>query len=157
MGAINEYRGARSDHPKASRVRPNGGFLNLLRTAAMIAVLVGAGGSISLMFRVGRRNNSQILMVLFGMWVLSPFLVLLLATLVSKHWSVVTGTTLYSLMLVLTLGSLAIYGDVAFGPPRAKPAFVFLVVPVASWLLIAIVLPIASVISGRLSRRAQRA
>ena len=43
--------------------------------------------------------------------------------------------------------------DVAFGRPRAKPAFVFLVVPLASWLLIAIVIPIAARMSGRLSRR----
>ena len=39
-------------------------------------------------------------------------------------------------MLILALGSVAIYADVAFGPPREKPAFVFLVVPLASWLLI---------------------
>jgi hypothetical protein len=55
---------------------------------------------------------------------------------------------LYSVMLVLTLGSLAIYGDVAFGPPRAKPAFAFLVVPLSSWLLIAIVVAAAK-ISGK--------
>ena len=56
-------------------------------------------------------------------------------------------------MLALTLGSLAVYGVVALGPPRPKPAFVFLVVPLASWLLIAIVLAIAVRRSGRLSRR----
>jgi hypothetical protein len=34
---------------------------------------------------------------------------------------------------------LAIYGNVALGRPRAQPAFSFLVVPLASWGLIATV------------------
>jgi hypothetical protein len=52
-----------------------------------------------------------------------------------------------------TLGSLAIYGAVALGLSRAKPAFVFLLVPPASWLLTAIVVPITALTSRRLSRR----
>ena len=133
---------------KVSRGRPESGFLGPLRAVAMIAVLAGAGGSVGLMLRAGHRNNSRILLVLFGIWVLSPFMALILANVVSKRWSVFSRATLYGVMLVLTLGSLAIYGDVALGPPRAKPAFVFLVVPLASWLLIAIV-PVAAFISGQ--------
>ena len=105
------------------------------------------------MLYVGRRNESRILMVLFALWVLSPFMVLVLANMVSKRWPVLTRATLYTAMLVLTVGSLAIYGDVALGPPRTKAAFVFVVVPPASWLLIAIVVPIAALISRRPSRR----
>ena len=122
-------------------------FLGPLRAVAMIAVVAGAGGSVGLMLRVGRRNDSRILLVLFGIWVLSPFVALVLANFVSKRWQVLTRATLYSLMLALTLGSLVLYADVAFGPPRAKPAFVFLVVPLASWLLIAV----AAFLSARLS------
>jgi hypothetical protein len=138
----------------ASRGRPEDRFLGPLRAAAMIAVLAGAAGSIALTLRVGHRNNSRILMMLFAIWVLSPFTALVFANLASKGWPAFTRTTLYSLMLVLTLGSLAIYADVAFGPPRPKPAFVFLIVPLASWLLMAIVVPIAAIISGRRSSRA---
>jgi hypothetical protein len=138
---------------EASRGRPEGGFLGLLRAVALIAVLAGAAGSVGLMLHAGRHNDSQILLVLFVIWVLSPFLALTLAHVISKRWSVLTRATLYSVMLVLTLGSLAIYGDVALGPPKAKTAFVFVVVPPASWLLIAIVVPIAALISAKLSRR----
>ena len=138
---------------KVSPRRPESGFLALLRAAALIAVLAGAVGSVGLMLHAGRRNNSRILLVLFALWVLSPFVALVLANVVSKRWSVHTRATLYSVMLILTLGSLAIYGDVALGPPRPKTAFVFVVVPPASWLLIAIVVPIAALISGRRSRR----
>jgi hypothetical protein len=95
----------------------------------MIAVLVGAGGSIGLMLRVGHRNNSRILLVLFGIWVLSPFMAIVLANLVSKRWSVLTRTTLYIVMLVVTLGSLAIYADVAFGPPGRSPLSYSLLFP----------------------------
>jgi hypothetical protein len=109
------------------------------------------------MLHAARHNDSQILLVLFALWVLSPFIALALANVVSKRWTVLTRATLHSVMLVLTIGSLAIYGDVALGPPRAKTAFVFVVVPPASWLLIAIAVPMAALISGRLSRRSEGA
>ena len=136
-----------------SRVsRLEGGFLGRLRAAALIAVLVGAVGSVGLMLRAGRRSP-RLLLVLFAIWVLSPFMALVLANVVSKRWSVLTRATLYSVTLVVTLGSLAIYGDDALGHRRAQAAFVYVVVPPVSWLLVAIVVPIAALISGRLSRR----
>ena len=138
---------------EVSRGRPERGFLGLLHAAALIAVLAGAAGSLGLMLHAGRRNDSRILLVLFVIWVLSPFVALVLADVVSKRWSALTRATLHSVMLVLPLGSLAIYGDVALGPPMAKTAFVFVVVPPASWLLIAIAVLIAALISGKMSRR----
>lgn len=114
---------------KVNRGAPEGGFPGFLRGAALIAVLAGAGGSVGLMLRVGRHNDSRILLVLFAIWVLSPFVALVVANAVSKRWSVLTRATLYGVMLILPLGSLVIYGNVALGPPRAKPAFLFLVVP----------------------------
>jgi hypothetical protein len=137
---------------KASRGRRDGGFLGLLRAVALIAVVAGAGGSVGLMLWVGHRNPSRVLLILFTIWVLSPFVALILAQMVSKRWSVLTRATLYSVMLVVTLGSLAIYGDVLLRPPK-KAAFPFLVVPFASWLLMTIVVPIAALISRRRSRR----
>jgi hypothetical protein len=138
---------------KASRRKTEGGFLVLFHAAALIAVLAGAVGSVGLMLHAGHRNPSRLLLVLFALWVLSPFIALVLANMVSKRWSVLTRAALYTVMLVLAVGSLAIYGDVALGPPRTKTAFVFVVVPPASWLLIAIVVPIAALISGKPSRR----
>ena len=127
--------------------------LSVLRTAALIALAAGAGGSIALMLRAGHRNPSRVLLILFAIWVLSPFVALLFAIIVSKDWSVLTRATLYGVILVLTVTSLAIYGDVALGPPRAKTAFVFVVAPPASWLLIAITISTAALISrGRSAR-----
>jgi hypothetical protein len=138
---------------RVSRGRPEGKFVDLLRGAALIAVLAGAAGSVGLMLREGHRNPSRLLLVLFALWVLSPFMTLVWANVVSRRWSVLTRATLYVVMLVITLGSLAIYGALAFGLLRAKTGFVFLVVPAASWLLIAVVIPMAAMISGRVLRR----
>src|SRR5260370_3761787 len=131
--------------------RSYGGFLGPLRAVALVAVVGGALGSVGLMLWVGHRNPSRLLLVLFTIWDLSPFIALVLADIVSKRWSVPTRATLYGLMLILTLGSLVIYGDVVWRP-RPQPAFVFLLVPFGSSLLMTIVVPIASLVSGRLSR-----
>src|SRR5438093_10253544 len=90
--------------------RPESGVLGLLRAAALVAVPTVAAASVALMLHAGRRNSSRLLMIAFALWVLSPFVSLILANIVSMRWSVHARATLYSLMLVLTLGSLVIYG-----------------------------------------------
>lgn len=139
---------------KAGQGKPEAGFLGVLRAAARIALFVGAAGSVGLMLHVGRRKGSpRLLLALFAIWVVSPFVALAFANIVSKNWSVLTRATLDSLMLILTVGSLAIYGDVALDPLRPKVVSVFVVVPPASWLLIATGVSIAALISRRQSRR----
>ena len=123
-------------------------FLARLRAAALVASLVGAVGSVSLMLYAGRRNNSRTLMLFMAIWVLSPFIALAWATLISKHWPALTQATISGAMLVLTLVSLTIYGLDALRPAK-KAAFVFVVVPPTAWLVISI----AVFLSGKLSRR----
>ena len=138
---------------KVSGGSPAHGELGALRRAALIALAAGAAGSVGLMLRAGHRQNSRLLIGLFTFWVLSPFMALIVANVVSRRWQVLTRATLYIVMLVVTLATLAIYGYVALGPPRAKKAAVFVVVPPASLLLIAIVVPIAALMSGRQPHR----
>ena len=133
---------------KVSRVRREGGFLGILQPAALIAVLAGAAGSAGLMLHAGRRAP-RLLIVLFAIWVLSPFVALAWGNVLSKRWSVRIRATLYGLMLFIALGSLAVYGADALRPPRAQAAFVFVFVPAASWLLTAIVAAAAALIPGR--------
>ena len=140
---------------RVNRERSDGGFLGLLRAVALVALVAGALGSFGLMLWMGHRNPSRVLIVLFAIWDLSPFIALGLADIVSKRWSVLTRATLYVVMLILTLGSLAFYGDVVWRP-RPQPAFMFLIVPLGSWLLMTIVVPLAALVSGRLSRRGAR-
>jgi hypothetical protein len=133
-----------------SQGRPDGGFLGVLRAVAWIAVVAGAGGSVGLMLRAGH-HTPRLLLILFVIWVLSPFVALAWANVVSKRWSVPTRAALYCVTLVLTLVSLAIYGGLVSPPAGSARAFVFVAVPPASWLLMAIVVPLAALISRRRS------
>jgi hypothetical protein len=131
--------------------QPDGGFLGLLRAAARVAVVAGAIGSLGLMLRAGR-STPRLLLVLFVFWVVSPFVALAWANMVSERWSVLTRAMLYCVTLLITLGSLVIYGfDLA--PAGSARAFSFVAVPPGSWLLMAIVVPIAALISRRRSHR----
>jgi hypothetical protein len=129
-----------------------GCILDRLRVAALIAMLIGAAGSLGLMLRAGERTP-RFLLVLFVIWVLSPFVALAWANVVSKRWSILTRVTLHSATLVVTLFSLAVYVDDAPGHRSSRAAFVYVAVPPASWLLIAIVVLMAAFIAGKQSRR----
>ena len=123
-----------------------------LRTAALIALVVGAVGSVGLMLRAGQ-SAPRLLQILFTGWVLAPFVVLAAADVLSKRWSALTRATLHAVTLVVALAPLAIYGYIALGPPREKAAPAFVLTPPLSWLLIAITLSTAAFISARRSRR----
>ena len=114
-----------------------------LRPVALVAAVVGSVGSIAFLLRVGHRNQSIVLLALFVIWDVAPFVGLLLAHRASRLWASTARTALSWVTLLVTLASLAIYGVVALGPPRPKPASWFLIVPVAPWLLIGIVLRVA--------------
>src|SRR5258707_15858793 len=101
--------------------------ISFLRTIALMTMLVGAVGSLGLMFYAGRHNKSIFLLVLFAGWVLLPFIGLVVANVLARRWSVLTRVTIYILMLVITLCSLIGYSGV-LSPPGTKPAAVFLIV-----------------------------
>jgi hypothetical protein len=125
---------------------------SLLRTIAVVAVSAGAVGSLALMFHAGRNNRSVILIALFFIWVVSPFIGVLVANVFAKRWSNLFRMILYILMIILALGSLIAYSGV-LSPIGAKPAGIFLIVPLISWLLIVIVILLAAVMARRLSSR----
>jgi hypothetical protein len=137
---------------EASRAKPDGGFPGVLRALALVAVIAGAVGSVALMLRAGQRTP-RFLLVLFVIWVLSPFVALAWANMVSKRWPVLTRATLYCVTVVITLCSLAIYGGVIPPPAGSPHAFIFVAVPPASWLFMAIVVSTAALISRRLSHQ----
>jgi hypothetical protein len=117
---------------------------------SLAALLAGAVGSVSMLLSTGR--PPFFLRVLFSIWVASPFIVLLLIDMYSRRWLVIVRATLLGMMLVLTLGSLTIYGYAIFGSPRFNPVSVFVVVPPMSWVLIGLAVPASALISRRFSR-----
>ena len=78
-----------------------------------------------------------------------------MAGIASKGWAVSTRAALHGVTLVVTLVCLTIYGNTVVRPPASKLAFVFLVVPLGSLLLIAIVVAIAALISASSRRDAK--
>ena len=115
----------------------------VFRKIALLMILIGAAGSLYFVLRAGHRNHSILLVLLFIFWVLSPFMALLVASVVSNRWSAITRSALYVLIFLLPVGSLFFYSG-TWVVSGTRPAFVFLVVPLVSWLLMGIVLPIAS-------------
>ena len=115
---------------------------SLIQTISLVIVLVGIVASLVLVLYNGRNNKSVLLIALFVGWVLSPFIALLITHKVSKRWTDFARKILYSLMLMITIFSLLGYSGMLI-PAGTKTAFVFLVVPLISWVLIAVLILIA--------------
>jgi ABC-type transport system involved in multi-copper enzyme maturation permease subunit len=131
-------------------------FLGRLRAAAVIAALAGVVGSAGFLLRAGQRTP-RLLLAVMALWVLSPFVALVLANVYSQRWSVPMRATLYGVTFVLTVGILAVYAFDALWPRSAQPAFVFVLVPPVSWLFAAIVFSTAALVSLSRTRRGDAA
>ena len=124
-----------------------------LRGAALVAVLAGAAVSVGFVLRATSRNPSALVVVLLAAWVFSPFGALLLADASASRWSAPARATLHVAMLAAALGSAGVYVADVVWPRASQAAFVFIVVPPASWLLTATVLVIATIVRRRRSGR----
>ena len=124
----------------------------ILVHANLIAALIGAAGSLTLMSIAGRHQRSPVLILLFAVWVLSPYVALVFARSSSMYWGV-SNAGLFFLTLAITLGCLGSYTSAGFGYIRAKAGFIFLIVPLLSWIAIAITFVAASLTSSTSSRK----
>ena len=111
-----------------------------MRAAAWTVLIAGASGSAALVLYTGRRNPSLLLVAMFVLWVLAPFAGVAWASL---RWPALR-TTLDVEMIAVSACSLAVYGAVAFGPPRSQPASFFLLTPPALALLGALAIAAAT-------------
>jgi hypothetical protein len=106
------------------------------------------------MLWVGRRNNSHLLLGIFAIWVGWPFVALLaLQGVFARAWTPLTQKTLDVLMIAVSAGTLAAYASVVLGPPRPRPAFLFLIVPPVSLAIGGACLGAASLMSRRVRSR----
>ncbi len=126
---------------------PGPAWFTFLRAAGVAATCAGGVGSVVFTVFAGRHTAARILLPLFGAWVISPFVVLVLAHVLSRRWSVSTRAVLSCVMLVVAAASLAIYGAAAVGAARIRTP-IFVVVPPLSWLFIAVVTPVTARLAG---------
>jgi hypothetical protein len=114
------------------------------RSAALVAVVFGAVGSIGLL-RHAQQHPPPLIGVLFVIWVAAPFVLLGVANIFSNRWPSALGKTLYVVTLCVTVVSLAIYLDDNIAHRTAHPAFVWVAVPPASIIVTAIALGIGAI------------
>ena len=110
----------------------------LLRPAAAVAAAAGALGSFVLMLRAGGRAP-LFLIAAFVAWVVAPFLALAWAVLVSGRWAPRARAAACWTTIVLAVLSLAVYGRLIPAPRGTAPAFVFVMWPPVSWLVMSVV------------------
>ncbi len=124
-----------------------------MRTVGLGSIVIGAIASVALLLYVGSRGGSNktqpVVMVMIAIWVLSPYVILFALDALSESWSDMTRSTIYGMMIFITVISLAAYIFAATGPLKPKPAAPFVAIPPLSWLLIAIAIAFASFISRR--------
>jgi cell division protein FtsW (lipid II flippase) len=113
------------------------------RAAAFVALVVGAAASLVFEVRGGRRNPSQLLIAGIALWVLSPYFLLLIANASSRRWSTRGRLMLHCLTVILALVPPIFYADQSLRPANTSAAFLFVAIPPALWLVIAIVIAIA--------------
>ena len=114
-----------------------------MRPFVFVALIAGAAGSIGLMLHA-KQHPPFLLLVFFIVWVVSPFAAFGMALLRSKRWTTPMQAALHLVIFAVALLSLLIYGDDAVHHRAAHPAFVYVAVPPASWLLGATVLSITA-------------
>jgi hypothetical protein len=110
-----------------------------LNTSARILTLLGALVSLVFMFNAGHNQKSVILMILFTIWVLAPFVGLFLILTIYNRWKVHYPGSIYWLMIIISIGSMVAYSGLLI-PSGTKAAFIFLVFPFVCWLMMAIFL-----------------
>ena len=116
-------------------------------TSQRVAILVGAAGSLALLLYGGRSNTHLLITLGFIAWVLAPFALLALAERRSRSWSPLAQTTLRAMTLLIAAASLGIYAYRAAFPPRTTGAFLFVIVPPVSVILVLVALVISSLMS----------
>jgi membrane-bound metal-dependent hydrolase YbcI (DUF457 family) len=116
-------------------------------TSQRIVILGGAVGSLALMLYAGRSNTHVLITLLFIIWILGPFAFLAIADRRSASWTPERKAVLQSLTIVVTLASLAIYAYRAAVPPRSTGAFLFVIVPPVTVVLVLVALAISAVVS----------
>ena len=106
--------------------------------AVKVVLVASALFAIICMLAVGHRNSSGLLIALFAVWVLAPFAALWLLVKSCGGWARGKRLLLQGLSLAVCVVSAGVYGGVALGVSKSKPAFWFLVVPSVSLGLIAL-------------------
>ena len=99
--------------------------------------VIAAVASLRVMYSVGSNQQSILLIALFTGWVLSAFFAMLVVNLVSSRLNDKPQLLAHILIIILNLASVVAYSGV-FSIPDTRPAAIFLIVPLGTWVVIGI-------------------
>ena len=120
-------------------------LLRALHKASLFFCFLGAMGSSFLFILAGRQTPR----VLFGplvLWLILPFVVLLVAHRSTSDLSTKARFILYGVTLIVSVTSLAIYTYQVNWPRQSTPAFYWVLVPPASGLFMMITLVVSAIV-----------
>jgi uncharacterized membrane protein len=120
-----------------------------LQPLAQTAAVIGAVGAVALTLYAGRNNGLPLLMILMSGWVFAPFFGYAVIRKIAGRRSSFPLASLDGVVIVMAVVALAIYAQNVVHLPTSKPAAVFVAVPIASWVVMLIVVVIASFIARR--------
>lgn len=120
-----------------------------MKAVSRAAALLGALCSIALVIYAGRHNPHAALVVLFVLWVASPFAGYFLAGKLAARWPALASSTLDIVIILAAVASLVVYTAAAIRPGRAVP---FVLVPLLSWVLVLLAVAASVVEHGRSAR-----
>jgi hypothetical protein len=127
------------------------GTTNGAGRAVLSALVAGAAGSLGLTLYAGLRIGSPpVLLVLFGAWVVFPFVILSVGRLLSRRGSAFAMSVYGGAAAAASGLSVAAYAWAALRPGRPPTAMFVLVAPL-SLLLVAVVVPVL-IVAGRKRR-----
>src|SRR5262245_57244757 len=125
-------------HNEAASKMNDGVDSRLGATTPLIILGVGALGSLVFLINVGRTTPKPLLLMM-GLWVLSPFVALFVGHALSKRWPASVRAALHNVMVIVTLASFAFYALDTVRHIAGKPAAMYVLIPPVSWVFIAVV------------------
>jgi hypothetical protein len=106
------------------------------RRAARISLIFGAASSLAFTLYAGRHQRSMALLAMFVIWVLLPFAGLFASDRRGRTAPATGRISLQIASVMVGACSLLVYGMVALSPPHHNAAFIFIVFPAVSWVVI---------------------
>jgi len=113
-----------------------------------VITLIGATGSMCFLYAATSSQTPFILLILFSGWVLSPYLGLFIATLISRKWKEGVQLALLVIAFFVSIVSLIGYTGI-FTPVDARPASIFLIIPFIGWIILVVFFILAWMKSAR--------
>ncbi|MBS1486912.1 MAG: hypothetical protein JST43_04925 [Bacteroidetes bacterium] len=110
---------------------------NILHTVALTILEVSTIASLIFLLIAGQHQSSWLLKLLFVGWVFSSFAGLFMFERHFKQSAYKVQRRVQRLLIGVSLASLIFYSTM-FLPALTKPAFIFLLTPLLSWMLIVI-------------------